>query len=137
MTRMMNRLLEAMNAHDLDAFVACFAEDYRSQQPTKPSRAFVGRTKVRENWTNLFSAVPDFTAELLVAAQTDDGVEIGEWSWSGTYTDGSPFAVRGSIVVGLDDERIAWGRLYMDTVTLDGGDPDEVVRDADRPPTTG
>jgi hypothetical protein len=44
----MNELLEAMNAHDLDAFVACFAPDYRSEQPVHPSRAFEGNDKVRE-----------------------------------------------------------------------------------------
>lgn len=122
MTTMTKRLLDAMNAHDLDAFVACFAEDYRSEQPTKPSRAFVGRSKVRENWANLFSAVPDFGAELLVAAQTDDGVEIGEWSWSGTYRDGSPLTVKGAIVMSVKDDHIEWARLYMDTVTVDDTD---------------
>jgi ketosteroid isomerase-like protein len=31
MAQMMNRLLAALNAHDLDAFVECFASDYRSE----------------------------------------------------------------------------------------------------------
>ena len=81
MGEVMNRLLAAMNAHDLDAFVACFALDYRSEQPAHPSRAFEGSDKVRENWTSVFSGVPDFNAELLSTATTDDGVEIGEWRW--------------------------------------------------------
>ena len=51
MSKVMNRLLAALNAHDLDAFVACFAVDYRSEQPAHPSRAFEGNDKVRENWT--------------------------------------------------------------------------------------
>ena len=62
MGEVMNQLLEAMNAHDLDAFVACFAPDYRSEQPAHPSRAFDGSDKVRENWTSVFSGVPDFNA---------------------------------------------------------------------------
>ena len=60
MGKVMNRLLAAMNAHDLDAFVACFALDYRSEQPVHPSRAFEGSDKVRENWraSSLASRLP-------------------------------------------------------------------------------
>ena len=43
MTEMMDRVLAAMNAHDIDAFVACFATDYRSEQPAHPDRAFSGQ----------------------------------------------------------------------------------------------
>ena len=129
-----NRLLAAMNAHDLDAFVACFAPNYRSEQPAHPSRAFDGSDKVRENWTSVFAGVPDFNAELLLSATTDGGVEIGEWRWSGTHTDGSPFAMRGATVLGIVGEQIAWGRLYMEVVEEDGADINQMVREAYRPP---
>jgi hypothetical protein len=33
-------LAEAANAHDLDAFVGLFADDYDSRQPAHPDRAF-------------------------------------------------------------------------------------------------
>jgi hypothetical protein len=129
-----NRLLAAMNAHDVDEFVACFAPGYRSEQPAHPSRAFEGSDQVRENWTSVFSGVPDFNAELLLSATTDGGVEIGEWRWRGTHTDGSPFAMRGVTVLGIEDEQIAWGRLYMEVVEEDGADIDQMVREAYRPP---
>ena len=58
MAEMMNRLLVALNAHDLDTFVECFASDYRSEQPTHPARAFAGRDKVRDNWTSVLAGVP-------------------------------------------------------------------------------
>ena len=131
---MMNRLLVALNAHDLDAFVGCFAPDYRSEQPAHPSRAFEGREKVRENWTSVFAGIPDFHAELVVSAAADDGVEIGEWRWQGTHTDGSPFAMRGVTVMGIEAEHIAWGRLYMEVVERDGADIDQMVRETYRPP---
>jgi hypothetical protein len=51
----MNRLLSAMNAHDLDAFVACFASDYDSQQPAHPARSFRGSDQVRKNWAGVFA----------------------------------------------------------------------------------
>ena len=134
MTGMMNRLLAAMNAHDLDEFVGCFALDYRSEQPAHPGRAFEGREKVRENWTGVFAGVPDFRAELLTSTTTEDGVEIGEWRWRGTHTDGAPFGMQGVTVMGIEDEHIAWGRLYMEAIEQDGADIDAMVRETYRPP---
>ena len=136
MNEVTNRLLAAMNAHDLDAFVACFASDYRSEQPAHPSRAFAGSDKVRENWTAVFAGVPDLHAELLLSATADGGVEIGEWRWQGHHTDGSPFAMRGVTVLGIEDQQIAWGRLYMETVEADGADIDQMVQETYGPPDT-
>ena len=129
------RLLAAMNAHDLDAFAACFAPDYRSDQPAHPNRAFRGADQARRNWEGVFAGVPDFSAELLSLAVTDDSVELAEWSWRGTHTDGSPFAMRGVTVFGVQDGRLAWGRLYMEPVEQGGADIDEMVQDTYRPPT--
>ena len=133
MAAIMNRLLSAMNAHDLDAFVACFAADYDSEQPAHPSRAFRGSDQVRKNWEGVFAGVPDFTAELVLSAVSDDGVEIGEWRWHGTYKDGSPFGMRGMIVAGIRHDQIAWARLYMEQVEQGGADIDEMVQETYRP----
>ena len=40
----------------------------------------------------------------------------------------------GVIVAGIRDNRIAWGRLYMEPVEADGADIDAMVRDTYRPP---
>lgn len=133
MGELTNRLLSALNAHDLDAFVGCFADDYHSTQPAHPSREFRGSDKVRENWAGVFSGVPDFQAELLSSAITDEGAEVGEWRWHGTHTDGSRFAMRGVTVMGVIDDRIAWARLYMEVVEEGGADIDEMVRETYRP----
>ena len=55
-----DRLNAALNAHDLEAFLACFHEDYGSDQPAHPERAFQGREQVRTNWAAVFEGVPDF-----------------------------------------------------------------------------
>ena len=136
MVTMMHRLLAAMNAHDLDALVSCFAPDYRSEQPAHPGRAFEGSAQVRENWTGVFAGVPDFNAELLITSSADDSVEMGEWGWTGTHTDGSPFAMRGTVVLGIADDKIAWGRLYMEPVEQDGEGIDRMVQETYRPPPT-
>ena len=133
MTEIMGRLLTAMNAHELDAFVACFAEDYESEQPAHPSRAFRGSDQVRKNWEGVFAGVPDFTAELVLSRVTDEGVEVGEWRWRGTHTDGAPFAMQGVIIAGIRDYQIAWARLYMETVEQGGVDIDEMVQETYRP----
>jgi len=133
MGEIMNQLLTAMNSHDLDAFVACFAADYESEQPAHPSRAFRGSDQVRKNWEGVFDGVPDFRAELVLSAVTNDGVEIGEWRWRGTHTDGSPFAMEGVIVTGVQGNQIAWGRLYMETIEQGGVDIDEMVKETYRP----
>ena len=133
MAEIMNRLLSAMNAHDLDAFVACFASDYESQQPAHPGRSFRGSDQVRKNWAGVFAGVPDFTAELVLSAVTPEGVEVGEWRWHGTHTDGSPFGMQGVIVTGGRHDQIAWGRLYMEPIEQGGVNIDEMVQEAYRP----
>jgi ketosteroid isomerase-like protein len=42
-----DRLTAAQNAHDLEGMLACFHEDYRSEQPLHPARNFQGRDQVR------------------------------------------------------------------------------------------
>ena len=133
MAEIMDRLLAAMNAHDLDELVACFALDYDSQQPAHPGRHFRGSDQVRKNWEGVFSGVPDFSAELVMSTLIGDGVEVGEWRWQGTHTDGSPFAMQGVIVTGVQDNRITWGRLYMEPVEQGGADINEMVQETYRP----
>ena len=43
-------MIEAANRHDLEAMVACFASDYRSELPFTPERNFTGQAGVRKNW---------------------------------------------------------------------------------------
>jgi hypothetical protein len=62
------RLRDAQNAHDLDAFIACFDPGYRSEQPVHPDHTFVGSEQARTNWAEVFAGVPAFQAELLRSA---------------------------------------------------------------------
>ena len=116
-----------MNAHDIDAFVACFADDYDSQQPAHPDRAFRGREQVRENWSAIFQGVPDFASELLRAGAIGD-TEWSEWRWRGTQSDGTALDMAGVIVCGVRDGQLAWARLYIEPVEQAGGGIDAAVR---------
>jgi ketosteroid isomerase-like protein len=113
------RFVAAQNAHDIDAFVSCFAPDYSSEQPVHPDRAFVGSDQVRKNWTAMFAGVPDFRAELLDSA-TEGPTAWGEFEWHGTKSDGSPLLSRGVIIGTVRDGRLAAARLYMSDVEQAG-----------------
>jgi ketosteroid isomerase-like protein len=130
------RVAAAMNAHDIDALVACFEEDYRSDQPAHPDRSFRGRDQVRENWSAVFAGVPDFAAELVRAA-ADGDVEWSEWRWRGTQADGTPLDMTGVIVAGVRAGRIAWARLYVEPVESGGPGIRAAVRDMAGDETAG
>ena len=121
------RLLAAMNAHDIDAFVACFHDDYESEQPAHPDRAFRGSDQVRRNWSAIFESTPDFRAEL-VRADAADGAEWTEWRWRGTHADGTRLEMAGVIVAGVRDGRLSWARLYVEPVEQGGGGIGDAVR---------
>lgn len=121
------RLSAAMNAHDIDAFVACFAEDYESEQPAHPDRAFRGNEQVRRNWSAVFEGVPDFSAELVRSAVVGE-VEWSEWHWRGSQADGTKLDMAGVIVAGVRDGRLAWARLYIEPVEQGGEGIDAAVR---------
>jgi ketosteroid isomerase-like protein len=122
------RLRRAQNAHDIDAFVACFHSDYDSVQPAHPDRAFRGSGQVRENWSAVFASVPDFHAELVRADAAGD-CEWSEWRWHGTQADGSALDMAGVIVAGVRDGRLAWARLYFEPVERAGAGIEAAVRD--------
>jgi ketosteroid isomerase-like protein len=121
------RLTAAQNAHDLEGMLACFHEDYRSEQPLYPARAFQGIDQVRTNWSALLEGIPDFHSEVLRTAVDDDTV-WAEVHWTGTKADGTPFEERGVLIMGIAGDRVAWGRLYGEEVERAGADIDAVVR---------
>ena len=113
------KLTDAFNAHDIDALVACFDENYSSEQPVHPERLFLGREQVRKNWASNFDEMPDFTAELIRHAVNNDSV-WSEWEWRGTRKDNSKLLVRGVMIIGIREDRITWGRLYVEPVEMNG-----------------
>jgi hypothetical protein len=109
------RLQQAQNARDLEAFLACFAPNFQSDHPLHPERAFQGIEHVRKNWSNLFHDIPDFRSELLQSAIEGDTI-WAEWNWFGTRRDGTRFGLRGVTIIGIQADRIESARFYMEPV---------------------
>ncbi|WP_459985612.1 nuclear transport factor 2 family protein [Nocardioides sp. AN3] len=133
MATTLERLRDAMNAHDPQGMASLMAVDYRSAQPIHPNRGFGGSSQVFENWSAVFEGVPDFNAEL-VASTVDGDVEWGEWDWRGHHLDGSTFAMRGVTVFVVRDGLVSEGRLYMEPVEEGGGDIADAVQQLYKPP---
>jgi ketosteroid isomerase-like protein len=108
----LERQLQALNAHDLDALADTFHEDLRSEDFVHPSQSFVGRDQVVRNWQLVISQVPDLKAELLGSAVDGDTV-WSEWRMYGTHRGGKMFDVCGVTVSRVRDGRIAASRRYL------------------------
>jgi ketosteroid isomerase-like protein len=115
----LRRLQDATNAHDIEAIVACFAPDYRNETPVHPARGFIGREQVRRNWTQILTAVPDLSADVVASAVSED-VVWSEWEHRGTRPDGTTHLMRGVIIFTVGDGVITSARFFLEPV--DEGD---------------
>ena len=106
------------NRHDLEAMVACFATDYRSEQPSHPERDFVGQAGVRKNWSFLFTTVPDMQVEILNEVAEGDTV-WAELHFHGMQTGGKEHETRAVSIQGISAGQIIWARLYLTTLSGD------------------
>jgi limonene-1,2-epoxide hydrolase len=126
MSDVVERLAALMNEHDLPAVVDLIHQDYRSEQPVHPGRAFVGRAQMEANWRAMLDGVPDFHSRLVRSVQ-DGGTVWTEWHWTGTRSDGEPFEMRGITLFEVQQDQIVAGRLYMEAVERDDAGIEDVV----------
>jgi ketosteroid isomerase-like protein len=115
----MERLESAINAHDLDALVACFDLEVESVQPAHPARNFRGSEQVRRNWSQILQGVPDLRAKLLRCVSDNDEAWT-EWHWAGTRMNGGSFEMRGVTVQRVAHDHIKSVRFYMEPVDAEG-----------------
>lgn len=117
----LERLVAAINAHDLDALVSCFADGYVNETPAHPQRGFRGNDQVRRNWAQIFAGVPDIRASVPRSAAADDALWT-EWELSGTRTDGVAFLLRGVVIFVVGATQITAARFYLEPVEDTSGD---------------
>ena len=119
--QVLDRLLAAINAHELEAMVSCFAEDYTNETPVHPPRGFRGQEQVRTNWSQIFAAVPNLQARV-VRSSVDGDTLWTEWDIAGDRVDGAGFLMRGVVIFGVAGDRIASARFYLEAVEDTSGD---------------
>jgi hypothetical protein len=105
------RLIDALNSHDLDAVYSCFGEDFSAQWPAHPARDLQGPEQVRRNWEMIFRMSPDITIAMTNAVEVGDEV-WGEWH----YTKAAGQDLRGVIIITVRDGLIRRSRFYMEPV---------------------
>jgi ketosteroid isomerase-like protein len=124
---LIERLKLAVDSHDLELLSGCFAEDFRNETPVHPARSFQGREQVRQNWAQIFGAVPDIKAEVVRSA-VDGATAWTEWEMRGTRRDGAPHLMRGVSIFGLGDDRFTSVRFYLEPVEEGGVAVEAAVR---------
>lgn len=115
MILLLERMRAALDAHDLDAFVEFFRDDYVGERPRHPGAKISSRDDVRNNWAEVISDVPDLRVDVPAAVQ--DGNRIwSEWRAYGTARSGATLELRGVIIFGIQDDLVAWSRMYLEPV---------------------
>jgi limonene-1,2-epoxide hydrolase len=108
--QVVSRFLDAANHHDADALRACVHHNFESIQPIHPGRNFRGSGQLISNWKAIFEAEPGFRLTVLRSAAEDDTV------WVEVHGAGDSAEAAGIFIVGVEDGRIRWIRVYSDLV---------------------
>ena len=106
---LLKELLDAFNAHDLDAIMGFFAEDCVLEMPRGPDpwgRRLEGRQQVREGLASRFTGIPDVHYGDDRHWVADDR-GCSEWLLTGTATDGALVEVRGCDLFEFRDGKVA------------------------------
>ena len=97
-------LLDAFNAHDVDAIMAFFTEDCVLDTPRE--QRMVGKEEVRKGFQARLDGIPDIVyADDRHFASGDRGVS--EWTIRGTQANGEPIEVRGCDLFEFTGDRIS------------------------------
>ena len=125
-TSVIDRLVQAMNDHDLEALVDCFDESYLNETPVHPQRGFRGNEQVRQNWTQILAAVPELRARVL--RMVDDGDKVWtEWDMAGTRREGGLFHMAGVAILGVESPKITSARFYLEPVEQTSGNVNAAI----------
>ena len=114
----LQRLLDAFNAHDLDAVMSFFTEDCVLEMPRGPhpwGRRFEGWQAVRSGLASRFAGIPDVHyGDDRHWVNGDRG--CSEWLLTGTTTQGERVEVRGCDLFEFRGDKIARKDSYWKLV---------------------
>ena len=108
-TPSLEALLDAFNAHDLDAIMEFFTEDCVLDMPRGPAPGglrLIGKQEVRKGLQSRFDGIPDIVYED-GGHWTSGDRGVSEWTIRGTRSTGEPIEVRGCDLFEFRDGRIS------------------------------
>ena len=106
----LERVVDAFNAHDLDAVMSFFTDDPVLELPRGPhpwGQRFEGPEEVRAGLASRFAGIPDVhygDDDHFLSADARRGAS--EWTLTGTTTEGERLEVRGCDLWTFEDGRI-------------------------------
>ena len=108
-TPSLDALLDAFNAHDVDAILSFFTEDCVLDMPRGPAPGglrLVGKEQVRTGFQARFDGIPDIHyGDERHFVSGDRGAS--EWTIRGTQSTGEPIEVRGCDLFEFTDGKIS------------------------------
>jgi steroid delta-isomerase-like uncharacterized protein len=120
---LLNRLLAAQNAHDVEGALACFA--HPRYELIGNSRVYEGADDVREYYEMTRHYFPDLHFEVVDVYHAADATVAELWM-SGTHLGSGPdfeaggkrFRCRTAVIFTFSDEKLTCARVYYDTGTI-------------------
>jgi steroid delta-isomerase-like uncharacterized protein len=121
---LLSRLLEAQNAHDVPAALACFS--HARYELIGNTRVYDGAQDVEGYYCMTWHYFPDLRFEVVAVHHAADAVVAELWM-SGTHLGSGPdfeaggkrFRCRTAVIFTFDDEDLLTGaRVYYDTGTI-------------------
>lgn len=112
------QMVEAFNAHDLDAVYAGIAPGY--QQFVNGTLHATGPVEARAADSVLYDLLPDYRREILDLFGDGDRA-VCRSRISGTTADGAAFALEVATVVRVEHAHLVEGHLYFDLATAFAG----------------
>jgi steroid delta-isomerase-like uncharacterized protein len=112
--RMLDAFAAAWNRHDVDALMACMADDCVFESAAGPDLTgtrYVGRDAVRASYAAIFTAYTDArwnNPRHFVAGNR----AVSEWTFTGTTTAGARVEVNGCDIFTLRDAKIVLKNSY-------------------------
>ena len=125
-TEITRRYYDAWSGRDADGLVACFTKDGTFCNPdTYPG---IGGEALANYVKGIWTAFPDFSAELLNAGETQPGLVAQHWLVRGTNTgpgaDGSEptgrtMTLQGASIIRVEGDKIRSDQSYFDGRAMD------------------
>ena len=125
-TEITQRYHDAWSGRDADALVACFTKDGMFCNPdTYPG---IGGEALANYVKGIWTAFPDFSAELLNAGEIQPGLVAHDWLVRGTNTgpgaDGSEptgrtMTLQGASIIRVEGDKIRSDQSYFDGRAMD------------------